>query len=108
MDRTLQDCQREVWIRNRAAGYWTPHEILARLTSEVGELAKEINQDFGPVAKKPDEKSSSILEESGDILFTLICLLNRLELPLETAFQLALRKCYGRDKDRFKPKEPRT
>lgn len=103
MNKTLHDIQREVhaWISQRTPAYWTPHEIYARLGSEVGELAKEINHTFGPLKKKPDEKPSSISEECGDILFTVICLLNSQNLSLEDAFERAMAKCYGRDKDRF-------
>jgi len=101
---TLEQCQKEVdaWIRLHADGYWNPHQIYTRLGSEVGELAKEINHEFGPLPKKGDEKTSSLTEECGDILFTIICLLNSQKLSLEEAFRTAIAKCYGRDKDRFK------
>lgn len=103
MSKTLEECQNEVnrWISERAVRYWSPHEILTRMTSELGELAKEINHDFGPLKKKSDEKPSSVSEECGDILFTIICLLNSRGLSLDRAFELAMAKCHGRDKDRF-------
>ena len=106
MDRTLKGCQKEVndWISTMKDSYWNPHQILTRLTSEVGELAKEINHEFGPLPKKKDEKPSSIREECGDILFTIICLLNSQGWSLEDAFQMAMNKCHGRDKDRFEKK----
>ena len=107
MDRsghTLEECQKEVdtWIRMHPEGYWSPTQMYTRLGTEVGELGKEILQEFGPLKKKADEKPSSIKEECGDILFTLICILNSQKMSLEEAFQIAMGKCYGRDKDRFK------
>lgn len=101
--KTLQECQDEVniWISKHADGYWDPHQIYTRLGSEVGELGKEINHEFGPLPKKDGEKESSVIEESGDIVFTVICLLNSRGLSLEKAFEIAMSKCYGRDKDRF-------
>ena len=41
---TLKDIQKEVddWINQFKIGYWKPHEVLARLTEETGELAKAI------------------------------------------------------------------
>ncbi len=102
--RTLGGCQKEVdaWVQQYTPAYWNPHQILTRLSSEVGELAKEINHEFGPLPKKKGEKPSSITEECGDILFTIICLLNSRGLSLEEAFEQAMAKCHGRDKKRFK------
>lgn len=89
------------WVSKRKTKYFTPHQILARLTSEVGEFATEINHKFGPLQKKPGDKPSSDLEEAGDIAFTLICYLNSQKKSLHDALSMALKKCYGRDKNRF-------
>jgi NTP pyrophosphatase (non-canonical NTP hydrolase) len=104
--RTLRECQKEVddWISTTKDGYWNPHQMLTHLSSELGELAKEVNHKFGPLPKKKEEKSSSITEECGDILFTLICLLNDQGLSLDDAYRIAMDKCHGRDKDRFEKK----
>jgi NTP pyrophosphatase (non-canonical NTP hydrolase) len=103
MSKTLKECQDEVhaWVDQRTPAYWNPHQIYTRLGSEVGELGKEILHKFGPLKKKADEKPSSVTEECGDILFTVICLLNSQKLSLDEAFRVAMSKCYGRDKDRF-------
>lgn len=104
MRKILQDYQDEVhdWIKQFDPAYWTPHEILTHLTSELGELAKEINHEFGPLKKKKGEKESSISEEVGDIFFGLICLMNSQTLSLDAAFTKAMEKRRGRDKRRFK------
>lgn len=101
--KTLQDWQAEInsWVSQREPAYWKPHEILARLTSEVGELAKEVNHEFGPIRKRSDEKPSSVKEEAGDALFTILALLNSQKLSADEALGLAMKKCYGRDKERF-------
>lgn len=90
------------WVSKRTPAYFTPHQILARLVSEVGELATEINHKYGPLKKKKGDKKSSTLEEGGDIIFTVICLFNREKLSMHDALTMAVDKCYKRDKDRFK------
>ena len=110
MSRTLQKCQEEVdaWIKQHAVGYWSIQAIYIRLGSEMGELAKEINHTFGPLKKKKEERNSSVQEECGDILFTIICMMNAQGWSMDKAFQKSMDKCYGRDKDRFEKKvEPK-
>ena len=55
---TLKEVQKEidVWMNQFKVPYWKPHEILARLTEEVGEVAREVNCANGPKKKKADEK----------------------------------------------------
>ena len=96
----MNDMQKQVdrWVEQYKIGYWKPHEILTRLAEEVGELAREINHEFGPKKKKKDEKESEIENEIGDIIFTL-------DLDMERGFKHTMDKCYGRDKDRFEKKD---
>jgi len=104
---TLKDVQDEVhkWASQFDPAYWKPHEILARLTEEMGELAREVNHLYGPKKKKPEEDTNSLEEEVGDIIFTLACLANSKGFSLESAFQRAMDKCYGRDNDRYQRKK---
>jgi NTP pyrophosphatase (non-canonical NTP hydrolase) len=99
-----QQKQVDEWVGQYKDGYWSPHEILARLTEEVGELAREVNYRFGPKKKKATEDTADIEEEIGDIIFTVACMSNKLGLDMDRAFQKAMDKCYGRDKDRFEKK----
>ncbi|MEK7801734.1 MAG: nucleotide pyrophosphohydrolase [Pseudomonadota bacterium] len=103
---TLQHVQEEVdtWVTQYKMGYWHPLEILARLTEETGELAREVNHRFGPKKKKSTEDLKELGEEMGDIIFTLACLANSQKINLDDCFQQAMNKCYGRDKDRFEHK----
>lgn len=102
----LKDYQKEVdeWVTQYKIGYFKPLEILARLTEETGELARELNHRYGPKQKKTTEEKKDIEDEMADIIFTLICLANSLDLDLDRGFRSALDKCYGRDKDRFEKK----
>ena len=103
---SLKKIQKEVdaWASQYKIGYWKPHEILARLTEEAGELAREINHIYGPKKKKAGEKKNEMADEMCDIIFTLVCLANREKIDLDKAWKRVMDKCYGRDKDRFEKK----
>jgi NTP pyrophosphatase (non-canonical NTP hydrolase) len=60
--------------------------------------AKELNIRFGSKKKKPTNDTVDIEDEIGDIVFTLACLANALDLDLEKGFQNSMTKCYERDK----------
>ena len=100
---TLQK-QVDEWVQQYKIGYFKPLEILARLTEESGELAREINHRFGPKKKKETEDTAEIEEEIADIIFTLVCLSNSLDLDMDRGFKRVMDKCYGRDKDRWEKK----
>lgn len=103
---SLKERQLEVdeWASQFKVPYWQPHEILARLIEEVGELAREINALYGPKKKKPSEETKELGDEMADIIFTLCCLANSKGIDLDQAFQRAMDKCYERDKDRYEKK----
>lgn len=103
----MKDYQKQVdtWVSQYKIGYFKPLEILARLTEEVGELARELNHRFGPKKKKESEELKELGDEMADVIFTLVCLANSLNIDLDTHFQNAMDKCYGRDKNRFEKKE---
>jgi NTP pyrophosphatase (non-canonical NTP hydrolase) len=96
--------QVDTWVDQYKIGYFKPLEILARLTEEVGELARELNHRFGPKKKKPSEETKEIGDEMCDVIFTLACLANSLNIDLDKAFKKTMDKCYGRDKDRYEKK----
>lgn len=103
----MKQVQKQVddWVQQYKIPYWQPLEILTRLTEEVGELAREINHRFGPKKKKSSEDVKEVGDEIGDIIFTLSCLANSLNIDLENSFSRVMDKCYGRDKDRFEKKQ---
>ncbi|CAG5087036.1 MazG nucleotide pyrophosphohydrolase [Thermobacillus xylanilyticus] len=103
LGKTLADMQREVdaYISQFKEGYFSPLALMARLTEEAGELAREVNHHYGPKPKKPDEPDSSIEMELGDLLFILICFANSLGIDLTEAHDKVMAKFSTRDKDRW-------
>lgn len=92
------------WISQYEEGYWSPLANLARLTEEVGELAREVNHRFGDKQKRRDERPSEIADELGDIFWVIVCLANSLQIDLDDAFKCTLAKVTTRDANRFTPK----
>lgn len=101
--KTMKDMQKEVdaYIGQFKEGYFSPLAMMARLTEEMGELAREINHYYGEKPKKTTEKERSIEEELGDVLFVMICMANSLNIDLETAHNIVMNKFNTRDKDRW-------
>ncbi len=79
---------------------------LARLTEEVGELARDMNHRFGPKKKKPDEPEADIALELADVLFVLIVLANQMGLDLQDALDRTMTKYQVRDADRWERISP--
>ncbi|MDI3299262.1 MAG: nucleotide pyrophosphohydrolase [Bacillota bacterium] len=100
--RTLQE-ETDAWIREQGASYWEPLALLARLSEEVGELARELNARYGPKRKREEEPPGSVAEELGDILYVVACMANRLEIDLDRAWLETLEKYRRRDRRRWSP-----
>ena len=103
----LREAQQRVdqWISQYKEGYFPPLTNLARLSEEVGELAREINHRFGFKTKKKEEAEGSIALELADILFVVICLANSQGIDLDQAFDQVMAKVTTRDADRWPRKE---
>lgn len=103
---TFEELQKTIdrWMAQFEAGYWPPMANLARLTEEVGELAREINHEHGPKKKKASESEGSIAEELGDIIFTIATLANSLNIDLEEVVAANLQKVVSRDTSRWQKK----
>jgi len=101
--KTMKDMQKEVdaYIGQFKEGYFSPLAMMARLTEEMGELAREVNHYYGEKPKKTTETERSIEEELGDVLFVMICMANSLNIDLETAHNIVMNKFNTRDKDRW-------
>lgn len=103
--RTLQDIQQEIdsLIKEEwHSHYWGPLSSLARLTEEVGELARELNSSYGEKPKKAGEEQGSIANEIGDILFILASLANSIDVDLDDAFEQVMAKYQKRDAKRWR------
>jgi NTP pyrophosphatase (non-canonical NTP hydrolase) len=99
----LREAQRRVdaWISQFEAGYWPPLTNLARLTEEVGELAREMNHRFGHKAKKAGEPDQDLALELADILFVLLVIANEQGIDLDDALERVFAKYRERDSDRW-------
>src|SRR5690625_1642435 len=89
------------FIKQFEEGYFSPLAMMARLTEEVGELAREINHHYGEKKKKVTEEDKLIEEEIGDVFFVLITFCNSLNIDLYDAFDQSMTKIEKRDKNRF-------
>lgn len=103
----LRDAQRLVdeWIGQFEEGYWPPLSNLARLTEEVGELARLMNHRFGHKPKKEGEPEQDLALELADILFVLLVIANEQGIDLDEALERTLEKYRRRDSDRWTRKD---
>lgn len=100
---SISDSQQRVdaWIAQFEEGYFDPLTNMARLSEEVGELAREVNHRFGQKTKKRDEPPGDLAMEMADILFVIICMANREGIDLQQAFDAMMRKVEQRDATRW-------
>lgn len=84
--------------------YWEPLSILARLSEEVGEVARILNHQFGDKPKKPGEEHDDLADELADVMYAVLCLANSQGIALDEAMERAIAKLETRDKDRFAKK----
>ncbi|WP_309118632.1 nucleotide pyrophosphohydrolase [Paenibacillus sp.] len=102
-DKSMREMQKEVdaYISQFKEGYFSPLSMLARMTEEVGELAREVNHTYGEKPKKQGEADNSIEYELGDIMFIVICFANSLGIDLQKAHEMVLEKFNTRDANRW-------
>lgn len=107
LEITTKEIQKRVdqYISQFKEGYFSPLALMARLTEEVGELAREMNHYYGEKPKKSTEKENTVEDELGDILFVIACIGNSLDIDLAEAFNRSMTKFETRDKDRWTKKE---
>ena len=103
---TLSAVQKTVndWITQFEEGYWPPLSMLAAVSEEVGELAREINHREG-YKKKREGGDADLGLELADALFTLVCIANYYHIDLEQAFKAVMEKYTKRDIDRWTKKK---
>ncbi|EIZ4062145.1 nucleotide pyrophosphohydrolase [Listeria monocytogenes] len=110
MAKTMAEIQKEVddFIGGFEEGYFSPLAMMARITEEMGELAREINHYYGEKPKKTSEPTKTVAEELGDCLFVLTCMANSLDIDMEKAHDTVMAKFKERDKDRWTKKEEKA
>ncbi|MBS3060628.1 MAG: nucleotide pyrophosphohydrolase [DPANN group archaeon] len=104
---TLKHVQEQVdeWAQQFKTPYWQPLEIMARMTEEMGELAREINHRYGPKKKKPSEQTREVADELADLIVTITCMANSLGINLDECVDRTINKLHDRDTQRFEKKE---
>lgn len=104
---TVKGMQLQVdeYISQFKEGYFSPLALMARLTEEAGELAREVNHTYGEKPKRADEAENSIEMELADCMFILTCFANSLNIDLEEAFYKMMHKFNTRDANRWTRKE---
>ncbi|HET7769303.1 MAG TPA: nucleotide pyrophosphohydrolase [Chloroflexota bacterium] len=102
-DLSLREAQQLIdrWMRERGWGYWEPLSQLARMTEELGELARIVNHLYGEKAKKSEEAEQELGLEMADLLYTMICLANSQGIDLQDALHRTLEKYGTRDAQRY-------
>jgi len=102
-DMTVKELQKLVddYISQFEEGYFSPLALMARLTEEVGELAREVNHYYGEKPKRLDEEKNTVDTELADCMFIIACFANSLGIDLEKAFHETMNKFNTRDKDRW-------
>jgi NTP pyrophosphatase (non-canonical NTP hydrolase) len=95
LQSTIQQWADRYW----AGEYWPPLANLARLLEESGEIARGVNQQYGPKRVKSADDHAALEVEMGDLLFVLLCLANSMDVNLQQGFEQALEKYRVRDED---------
>lgn len=105
--QSLKAMQTEVdeYIQQFKAGYFSPLAQMARLTEEMGELAREVNHHYGEKAKKTSEAEKSVAEELGDVFVVTLIMANSLNIDLTEVFNENMAKFNQRDRYRFERKD---
>lgn len=90
----------EAFISQFEEGYFPPLLMLARLTEEVGEVARVIAHENG---KKPKagEDTGDLEMELADLLFVMVCMANERGISLERGFERMMAKIERRDAGRW-------
>lgn len=93
------------YISQFKEGYFPPLEMLARLTEELGELARALSYKSGFKKLKEGERADDVADELCDVIFVAICLANSLGINLDDAFSAAMNKYRVRDANRWTRKD---
>ena len=101
--RPVQD-DVDAWISQFEEGYFPPLAMLARLTEEVGELARVLMHEYGGKKPKAGEEHGDAGGEIADSIFVLVCMANSLGIDLDEKFGAMMAKYRERDADRWTKK----
>lgn len=103
---SLRDMQLEVdkWVSQFTLAYFPPLSIMAQISEETGELARNLNNMYGGRVKKDADATKNLSEEMCDIMFALICLANSHNIDLNQAWKETISARCKRDENRYEKK----
>jgi NTP pyrophosphatase (non-canonical NTP hydrolase) len=103
---SLADYQKEIddMLQAYEKPYWAPLSQLARMSEEVGEVARILNAQYGDKPKKPGEVHEDLADELADVLYTVLVLANSEKIALDEPLKRAIAKLETRDVGRFAKK----
>ena len=98
----LKNAQQEVdnWIKEHGVRYFNELTNMAKLTEEVGEVARIIARRYGEQSEKESDKNKDLGEELADVVFVVLCLANQTGVDLQAAFDKKMNLKTKRDHDR--------
>ena len=101
---TIEQAQQAVdlWIKEHGVRYFNELTNMARLTEEVGEVARIIARRYGEQSEKESDKDKDLGEELADVFFVLLCIANQTGIDLTQALENNLLKKTKRDNQRHK------
>ena|SRR3989344_7219268 len=103
----LEEIQKQVdeWTGQFNPQYWPALEMMAALSEEAGEVARELSHMYGTKKKKPTEDTKDLGQELSDVLFTICCIANSHNINLQEEWNRMMHeKLYGRDNQRYDTK----
>ncbi len=105
---SLQVYQQQIdeTVQQYAKPYWHPLSQLARVTEEVGEVARILNAKYGDKPAKPGEVHDDLGDELADVIYGILCIANNEGIDMDESMKRAINKLVVRDKDRFERKPP--
>jgi len=90
-------CEKVDDLIDSLGGYWSKEWLLQPVVEELGEFSKELQIDAGLHPGKSTTKEK-LEEEFGDLFFAVIALGRGLEIDIEKALMLSIRKHQTRRK----------
>ncbi len=98
----IKEAQEKVDKRiQKLGGYWQPLSMLARITEEMGELARAINIKHGEKKSKYSGDGREVEKELADVEFTLLAIANRCGVNLENALEKKMKEDSEIDKQTY-------
>ena len=77
---------------------WEPLSMMARITEEVGELARAMNIKYGGKKSKYEGDGREIGEELADILFTTLAMASAQKIDLNEVYEKKVKKDFEKMK----------